>query len=139
MEDRGGEYRRGMAVANAGDEMAERADPARGDDRDRHRVRYRPRQVDVETRFGPVAVHRGEQDLAGAERGHAARPGDGIEPGGAAAAMREELPALIGGALGIDGDDDALAAELLRRLADEIRPLHRRRIDRHLVGASEEQ
>ena len=41
--------------------------------------------------------------------------------------------------LGVDGDDDALVAELVGRLGDEIRILHRRRVDRHLVGAGEQQ
>src|SRR5260221_591876 len=139
MEDRGGEHGGGVAVADAGDEVGERADAAGGDDGDRHRVRHRACQVDIEARFGAVAVHRGQQDLAGAERSHAARPDDGVEPGRAPSAMGEHLPALRGGPLGVDRDHDALAAEFLGRLADEVRTLDRRGIDRHLVGAGEEQ
>ena len=41
--------------------------------------------------------------------------------------------------LGVDRDDDALAAELLRRFAHEIGARHRGGVDRHLVGAGEQQ
>ena len=44
-----------------------------------------------------------------------------------------------GNALGVDGDDDALAAELLRRLAHESAVGDGRRIDRGLVGAGEQE
>src|SRR5260370_952420 len=66
MEDRGGEHGGGVAVADAGDEVAERADAAGGDDGDRYRGRHRACQVYIEARFGAVAVHRGQQDLAAA-------------------------------------------------------------------------
>ena len=42
-------------------------------------------------------------------------------------------------ALGVDGDDDALRAEFLRCRAHQAAILHRRRIDRDLVGAGFEQ
>ena len=41
--------------------------------------------------------------------------------------------------LGVDGDDDALVAEFFRRLAHEIRVLHRGGVDRDLVGAGKQQ
>ena len=41
--------------------------------------------------------------------------------------------------LGVDGGDDALAAEFLRRLAHEFRAGHRRGVDRDLVGARQQQ
>ena len=44
-----------------------------------------------------------------------------------------------GNAAGIDGDDDALGAEALGRLADEFRAMHGGGVDRHLVGAGIEQ
>ena len=48
---------------------------------------------------------------------------------------------MAGGGLatGVDRDDDALAPEALRRLADHGRPLERRRVQRDLVGARAEQ
>ncbi len=39
----------------------------------------------------------------------------------------------------IDRGDDALAAEFLRRFADEVGPGHGGGVDRHLVGAGEQQ
>ena len=42
-------------------------------------------------------------------------------------------------ALGVDGDDDALAAEFLRRRAHELAVGDRSRIDRGLVGPGEQQ
>ena len=57
--------------------------------------------------------------------------------------MGEDLPAicLAGGRhfLGIDGHHDALVAELVGCLGNEIGVLDRRRIDRDLVGARQQQ
>ena len=123
MEDRGGEHRGGMAVADALDQMLERADAARGDHRHRHRIGDGAGERDVEALPGAVAVHRGQQDFAGAERHHLARVVDRIEPGRVAAAMGEDLPARrlarLRHPLGVDRDHDALVAELLRRLLHE--------------------
>ncbi len=62
-----------------------------------------------------------------------------IEAGRVPSAVREHLPAGrflgAGHLLGVDGNDDALRAELLGPLAHERPPLHGRRVDRHLVGA----
>src|SRR6185295_1736786 len=58
MEDRGGEDRGYMAVADPLDEMVERSDAAGGDDRHPHRIRDRPGQWNIEARFRAVAVHR---------------------------------------------------------------------------------
>src|SRR5436309_10119345 len=54
VKDRGGEDRGGMAVANPFDEMIERPDPARGDDRHPHRIGDGAGQRDVEAGFGAV-------------------------------------------------------------------------------------
>ena len=60
-----------------------------------------------------------------------------------AAAMGENLPAVgLAGCrdlLGVDRHDDALVAELVGGLGDEIRVVHRGRVDRHLVGAGQQQ
>ena len=58
--------------------------------------------------------------------------------------MGEDLEALAAllarrDALGVDRHDDALGAEFLRRRAHEVALLHRRGVDRHLVGAGLEQ
>ena len=70
-----------MAVTDALDEMIERADPTRGDHRHRHRIREGT-GAEVEALLCAVAIHGGEQDLAGAERHDLAGVVDGIEAGG---------------------------------------------------------
>ena len=49
--------------------------------------------------------------------------------------MGEDAPILVAGFFGIDADHDALAAELLRALADQWRVGDSRGVDAHLVGA----
>ena len=92
-------------------------------------------------RLGAVAVHARQQDLAGAERGDAARPLDGVEAGVPAAAVGVDVPArrAAGAPLGVDRDDDALRAVLRRRLADDLGRRDRRRVEAHLVGAGVEE
>src|SRR5580698_1518473 len=54
-------------VKNAGRQLLQRADTARGDHRNRHGVRYRAGKRQIETALGAVAVHAGQQDFAGTE------------------------------------------------------------------------
>src|SRR5690606_3168892 len=69
-----------------------------------------------------------------------------VDAGGGAAAMGEDLPGrTVGAARGlrlaaprVDGDDDALVAELVGSAGHEIGIVHRGGIDGHLVGAAEE-
>ena len=53
--------------------------------------------------------------------------------------LEARRPAIAGHALCVDGDDDALRAELLGRGAHQAPVLHRRRVDGDLVGAGFEQ
>ena len=53
--------------------------------------------------------------------------------------MGEDFPSARTDLLGVDGDDDALRAELLRRLAHEVPVRHGGRVDRRLVGAGEQE
>ncbi len=53
--------------------------------------------------------------------------------------MREDAPFAGACRFGIDGHDDALAAELLGCLAHEVGPRYRGRIDRDLVGTGQQQ
>ena len=128
-----------MALAHALDQVIEGPDPARGDDRDRDRIGHGAGQLEVVTHFGAIPVHGGEQDLAGPKGRHAARPVDGVQVGRFASAMGEDLERAGVRQLGVDRDDDALAAELLRRRAHQFGIFHRRRHDRHLVGAGQQQ
>ncbi len=62
------------------------ADAAAGDHRHRHGVAHGLRQAEVEAVAGAVAVHRREQDLAGAQLDHPRRPLDGVHARSAARA-----------------------------------------------------
>src|SRR5215831_20999018 len=132
-----------MPVANALDEVLQRAHSARGDDRHRYRIGDRAGERNIETLLGAVAIHGGQQDFAGAECRDLARVVDRIEPSGIAPPMRKNFPALglawLRYALGIDGDDDALVTKLFRRLLHEFPPGDSRRVDRHLVGAGSQE
>jgi len=128
-----------VAVADAFDQVIQGADPARGDDRHPDRVGDRAGQRDVETRFGAVAVHRGQEQLAGAVIGEAAGPFDRVEPGRVASAMGEHAPLSRAGLPRVDRADDTLAAEFLRGLAHEIGARDGGGVDRDFIGASEQE
>ena len=128
-----------MPVADAFDQVVERADPAGGDDRHANGVRDGAGQCDVEPRLGAVPVHRGQQDLAGAVIGEPASPRDRVDPGPPTAAMGEHLPPFGGYGFGVDRRNDALAAKFLGRFAHEFGAGDGGGVDRHLVGAGVEQ
>src|ERR1700674_988469 len=115
------------------------AGPARGDHRDLHRLGDGPRQGEVIAAARPVGIDAGEQDLAAAALLRRLCPLDRVKPGRLPSAMRVDLPAVIGLALGVDGDDDALRSELPRTLGDQLRALHGGRLDRDFVGTGAEQ
>ena len=121
------------------DEVLQRAYAARGDHRQPHRSTHGAQQIDIEAATGAVAVHAGEQDFAGAKFGHPTAPGNRIDAGRSATAMGEHFPASRPGLLGVHRDHDALAAKFLRRLAHQLRPRHRGRVDAALVGARQQQ
>src|ERR1700744_6380321 len=89
MKNRGGQNRRGMAVADPCDEIIQSAHAAGRDDGHRYSIGNRARERDVVARARAVAVHRREQDFAGAIFDEALGVCDGVEAGGVAAAMRE--------------------------------------------------
>ena len=78
MEDRGGEHGAGMALFHALDQVVERADAARGDHRHMHFIGNGTGQFEVEADAGAVAIHRGDQKLAGAALDHLGGELDGI-------------------------------------------------------------
>ncbi len=122
MEDRGGQHRGGVAVADAFDEMVQRADAARGDHRHAHRVGDRAGQREVEAGSW---CRRGPSRSAGSRRRRSSAmrraQATASRPVGVAAAMGEDSHRPGADLLGVDRDDDALAAELLGRLAHELR------------------
>ena len=60
---------------------AERAAAAGRDHRNAGRLHDRLCQLQVKAGLGAVPIHRGEQDLARAERGYLARPCDRVDAG----------------------------------------------------------
>src|SRR5262245_5041347 len=138
MEDRGCKHGGGTAVADPFDEVLQRTDSARSDHRYRYRIGDGAGERDVEPLLRAVAIHRRQQDLAGAERGYLARIIDRIEARGIAASVGEDFPALafprLRYALGIDRDDDTLISEFFRRLLHEGASGHGRGVDRYLIG-----
>src|SRR5271170_5186474 len=94
MKNRSGQHGAGVAVPNTFDQMIERADTSRSDDRYAHRIGDSPRERNVEALSRAVAIHRREQDFASPERDNLARVVDGVETGRVAAAMGEYFPAI---------------------------------------------
>ncbi len=115
----------------------------RGNHRNAQRITDRAGNTQVEAVLHAVLVHAGQQDLASAKAFHLLRPLDCIQPGRLAPAVGEDFPAWRftwpGHLLGIDGDNDALRTETVRRLAHKLRVEHRSRVDRNLVGTGVEQ
>jgi len=70
--------------------------------------------------FHSVGVDTVEDDFAGTEFHCSDGPGASFPFGGFASAVREDGPIVRCGAFGVDGDDDALAAEFVGSGADEI-------------------
>ena len=101
MKNRRGKHRARMSFDDARHKIIKRSDPARGDDRHRHRIRHRARQFQVVALFGAVAIHRREQDFAGAIAAQFYRVLHRVDAGGVASAMGEDLEALAH-ALGVD-------------------------------------
>jgi hypothetical protein len=99
------------ALDDAVDEILERSDAARGDDRHIDGVGDRARQREIEAGARAVAIHAGEQDFPRAARDNLARPVDRIEPRRRATAVRVHLPCFRRELLRIDRGDDALCAE----------------------------
>src|SRR5207249_11488294 len=128
VEDRRRQHRVGATLDEPLVEMLEGAGAARSDHRHRHGQRDRARELEIVTVLGSVAIHAGQEDLAGAAGHRLARPFDRVAPGRPAPAVGVDTPPrrLAWSALllpGVDRDDDALAAEALDRLADHLRPI----------------
>src|SRR5690606_1785233 len=77
-------------------QVVERADAARGDHRDRHRIRHGAHQRDVVALAGAVGVDAVEQDLAGAQLDATPRPLDRVHARAPPAAVRRHLPGVAG-------------------------------------------
>ena len=98
------------------------------DHRQRHGVAELLQQVEVVAVLRPVAVDRRHEQLAGAALLAFARPLNGVARGITGRGVRAHASVL-----GVDRDDDGLAAEHTRELLDQLRPRERRRVDADLV------
>src|SRR5262245_66504404 len=92
MEDRRRQHGVGLAFHEPVVEVLERAGAAGGDDGDVHRPRQGARELEVVAVLRTVAVHAGEEDLAGAEGHGLASPRYSVAAGRTATAMRVYLP-----------------------------------------------
>jgi hypothetical protein len=120
VEDAGRQHRVGAADADAFGQVFECADAARRDHRHRHRIADGARQLEIEADLGAVAVHAGEQDLAGSASAICRAQPTASSPVLLAATVGVDIPARPAGlrvgalpALGIDGHHDALRTVLL--------------------------
>src|SRR5690242_12857059 len=132
-----------MAVADALDHVVERANAPRRYDGNIDAVGDRPRESDVITFLGAVAIHGGEQDLAGAESDDLLGVAYSVDSCWLAAAMRKDFPtAPVAGPryfLGVDRHHDALIAEFFGSLFHKGAARYGRGIDRHLVRPARQQ
>src|ERR1035437_1320820 len=146
MEDRRGQDGIGRTFDRSGHQVIELPHPSRGNQGNRTTIGNSAGEGEVESIPGAVTVHRGEQDLTGADGCAPFRPMDRVDAGGSAPSMGEHLPghtfaiAIRGwAAAGIDGHHHALGTELRGDLGDQLRSLHRRGVDAHLVGTGPQQ
>ena len=110
--------------------MLERSGAAARDDVDLHAGRNGAEELDVEPGARAVAVHRGEEDLAGAEALGFDAPVGGVHARRLFSAPDHRLAVFR-----IARENDRLDAELARAVGDELRIAERRRVDRDAVGA----
>ncbi len=134
VENGGCEHGGGFAFSQHVDHVVEIAGAAGGDDGDFHGFGDAAGEFAVVAGERAVGVHGGEEDFSGAEGDGALGPLDGVERSGVAAAVGENAPG-VAVALGVDGEHDALVAELFGRLEDEVWVVDGGRVEGNLVGA----
>ena len=140
MKDARRQHGVGLALDHTLGKMLERTHAAARDDGDWHRAGHGAGERQVKSGLGAVAVHTGEQDLAGAATSRLLGPRHRVDTRGVAASCGKDLPLVGTGcarqadALGIDRHDHGLAAKRRGGLADQRRVAHGRRVERHLVG-----
>lgn len=120
MEDTGGEDGVCFAFLEDIDHVVEVTRAAAGDDGYADGGGDGGGELDVVAGLGAVGVHAGEEDFSRAAVPGLDGPGDGIFLGGAASAVGVDSPLVGLFAFGVDGDDDALAAEDACAFVDEV-------------------
>ncbi len=91
VKNRRRQNRRGMAFANAVDQMVKISHPAAGNDRDRQCVGDTPRKRQVKSLPRTIPIHGGQQNFTGAIIGHPLGPSDNLKSGGVTAAMGKDF------------------------------------------------
>ena len=140
MKDARRQHGIGLALNHTLGKMLERTHAAARDDGNRHRTRHGAGERQVKAGLGAVAVHTGEQNLAGAATSRFLGPRHRVDTRGVAASRGKDLPPIgtrLSGqtdALGIDRHDHGLAAKRRGSLADQRRVTHGGRVERHLIG-----
>ena len=137
VENAGRQGGAGIGLGQDGSQVLGVTRSAGGHHGDLQGVDHRAGHLQVVAVPGPIGIHTGQHDLAGAKALDLSRPRDGLQPGWDPPAVDVDLPDVVAVAidpLGVDVDDDTLAAEPPGGLADQVGIAHRRRIDRHLVG-----
>jgi hypothetical protein len=128
-----------LAIPAAVREMIDVPHAAAGDDRHANGIRNLSRQLDVIALARAIAIHGRKQDLTGTKRLDLLSIGNRVDPGRMTPSMCEDLEATGRHPPGVDGHDYELRSEFLGRLAHDLAPLHRRRVDRDLVGTGQKQ
>ncbi len=118
--------------------MLEVARASGSDNRDSDRRCDFPRQLEVVTFLCSIGVHAGQQNLPGANPGNTFGPLDRVEIGPIPAAVRVDLRGSVL-ATRVDSHDNALAAETLRCLANKLRMVNGRGINRNFIGTGEQK
>jgi hypothetical protein len=135
MENARGEDGVGFAGEQHVGHVFQRARAAAGHHRHAHGFAHAPRDDEVEPGLRAVGVNGVQNNFARAKRHGALGPFEGVEAGVLAAAVREHAPFVRRDFLGINGDDDALAAEFFRAFADEFGIRQRGGVDAEILSA----
>src|SRR5690606_38477502 len=124
-------------------EVFDLAGSARGDERHVDGGAGGTDELEIESLTGAVGVDGVEQDLADPAVGGFPDPVDGAASRAFAAAAGGDLESGCRGRplcpAGVEGEDEDLVAEVPGDLTDELRVLHRRSVDRDLVGPVAQQ
>ena len=107
--------------------------PAGSDDGNMYCVGDGPREGQIVARFRAVGVHAGEKNLSRTQLFCPDGPLHSVKARIDAAAVFVNIPAAVLSSSCVDGQNHALAAEFVRRPADELRLIDGRGIDRNFV------
>lgn len=138
MENAGNKYRVGQARKDRRDKMRRFTSPATGNDRDIGRFGHRAEKLKVIAGLRAIAVHASKEDFTGPKGGGLLGPGNHVEAGSGAAAMRVDLPAGAAPAR-IDRDDHALGSKPVCASGEQRWVGDRGRVQRNLVGPRQQR